>query len=336
MYPKGEHFVMKYKDAGVDIDKAENFKRELKKIVKKTYNRSVIADIGLFGGLYSAPQNYKDPVLVSSIDGVGTKTVIARLMGQHEGIGYDIVSHGANDILAQGARPLFFLDYIGTNKLDNRISLQLIRGMVKACREVGSSLIGGETAQMSDIYKKEEYDLAGCMIGVVDRKKIIDGKKIRPGDKIIGLSSNGLHTNGYTLARKVLLRKYRIKQYIPLLKASVGSALLKTHKSYVKTVLNITKKTPVKGIAHITGGGLIDNIPRILPKGVSVLLDQKKWQVPAIFKLIQNTGRVPITDMYRTFNMGIGMVLIVDKKANVPGKIIGRVTKGNRKVIIEL
>ncbi len=325
---------MKYKDAGVDIDKAEVFKRKVKQLVRRTYNKSVLADIGLFGGLYSLPKKHSQPVLVSSIDGVGTKTIIARLMGEHEVIGYDIVAHGADDILAQGARPLFFLDYIGTAQLDNRIAIQLIKGMVKACRDVGCCLIGGETAQMPDVYRRGEYDLAGCIVGLVERKKIIDGRKIKPGDKIIGLPSTGLHTNGFTLARKVLLKKYRVSSYLPELKTTVGRALLRPHRSYVGQVFRLAQKTGIKGIAHITGGGLIDNIPRILPPGVNAVLDQKCWSVLPVFKLIQRLGRVPVEDMYRTFNMGIGMVLIVDKKAKVNGKIIGEVVKGKRKVII--
>lgn len=326
---------MKYKDAGVDIDRAEIFKRKVKQLVRRTYNKSVLTDIGLFGGMYSFPKRYTQPVLVSSIDGVGTKTIIARLMREHEVIGYDVVSHGANDILAQAARPLYFLDYIGTAQLDNRIAIQLINGMVKACRDVGCCLIGGETAQMQDVYKKGEYDLVGCIIGIVERKKIIAGRKIKPGDKIIGLPSTGLHTNGYTLARKVLLKRYKVTSYLPELKTTVGKALLQPHRSYVRHVFGLARKHEIKGIAHITGGGLIDNIPRILPPNVNVVLERKAWSMPPVFKLIQQLGRVPVADMYRTFNMGIGMVLVIDKNANVPGQIIGEVVKGKRKVIMD-
>lgn len=326
---------MKYKDAGVNIDKAEVFKNKIKKLVRSTYSKSVLSEIGLFGSLYSFKKRSGNPVLVSSVDGVGTKSILAGMTGNHKVIGYDAVSHGANDILAQGALPLFFMDYIGTGKLESSIALELIRGMVKACREVGCSLIGGETAQMPDVYKKGEYDLVGCIVGVVDEKNIISGKGIKPGDKIIGLPGTGLHTNGYTLARKVLLKKYKINQYIPKLKTTVGKALLAPHKSYVKQVLSLSKKTKIKGIAHITGGGLLDNIPRILPSNVNAVIEKSTWKTPPLFTLIQEAGKVPVNDMYRTFNMGIGMVLIVDRKAKVPGKIIGEIVKGSRKVTIK-
>ena len=306
---------MKYKDVGVDIDKAEIFKNKIKHLIRKTYNKSVLTDIGLFGSLYAFPKKgYINPILVSSIDGVGTKTLVAKAMKQHEGIGYDVVSHCANDILAQGARPLFFLDYIGTSKLKNKVCLDLIKGMTKACCEVGCSLIGGETAQMPDVYVKGEYDLVGCIIGIIEKNKIIKGSKIKKRDILIGLKSNGLHTNGFTLARNVLLKKYKIYSYVKSLKTTIGKALLKPHKNYNKDILKLSKIVSIKGLAHITGGGLLDNIPRILPKGLGVSIDQSKWEVLPIYKLIQETGNVPKIDMYRTFNMGIGMVIILDKK----------------------
>lgn len=328
--------MVRYKDTGVDIDKAELFKRQIKSLIQRTYSKPVLADIGLFGGLYEISKTkYKNPVLVSSIDGVGTKTKVAQLMNRHEVIGYDVVSHGANDILAQGAKPLFFLDYIGTGKLDNKISLALIKGMTRACREVGCSLIGGETAQMPDVYAKQEYDLVGCMIGIVDKKNIINGSKIKPGDILIGLESIGLHTNGYTLARNVLLKKYNAKKYSAFLKTTVGDALLKPHKNYCSCVLKLTETIKIKGIAHITGGGLIDNIPRVLPKNTGVVINRNSWKILPIFKLIQKEGKVPKGDMYRTFNMGIGMVLIVNKKDKdrvlktiKKSRIIGCVVKG--------
>lgn len=292
---------MKYADVGVDIDRAEVFKKEVKRLVRRTYNKSVLSDIGLFGGMYAFG---KDSVLVSTIDGVGTKTMVANIAGNHEVIGYDVVSHGSNDIVVQGARPLFFLDYIGTAKLDNKVAIQLINGMVKACKDVGCALIGGETAQMPGIYNEGEYDLAGCMIGVVKKKDIINGSKIKPGNIIVGLKSNGLHTNGYTLARKAL----------DLNDSAICKELLKPHKSYSRFILELAKKIEIKGLAHITGGGLVDNIPRILPKGAKISIDRSSWEVPQIFRLIQENGNVPEDDMYRTFNMGIGMVVIVDKK----------------------
>lgn len=310
---------MRYADVGVDIDKADIFKKEVKRLVRKTFNKSVLSDIGLFGGLYASGKN----VLVSTIDGVGTKTMVASLAGQHEVIGYDVVSHASNDIVVQGARPLFSLDYIGTSKLDNRIALQLIKGMVKACSEVGCALIGGETAQMPGVYNEGEYDLVGCMIGVVNRKKLIDGRDIKPGDLVVGLPSNGLHTNGYTLARKVL----------NLGDPAVLKELLKPHKSYSNFILELTKKIKIKGLAHITGGGLVDNIPRILPKGTKVIVNRSAWEMPQIFRLIQRAGNVPDEDMYRTFNMGIGMVIIAEKEeAHKVGEgfIIGRVEITNK------
>lgn len=330
---------MKYKDVGVDIDKAEVFKNEVKRMVRRTFNKSVLSDIGLFGGLYSFS---KDNVLVSTIDGVGTKTMVANLVGDHEGVGYDVISHGANDLVVQGARPLFCLDYIGTSRLDNKIAIQLIKGMVKACRECGCVLIGGETAQMPGVYREGEYDLVGCMVGVVQKKKIITGKAIKPGDVVVGLPSNGLHTNGYTLARKVLLSRYDVTDYIPELKSTVGKALLATHKNYSKYILELVKKINIKGMAHITGGGLIDNIPRVLPKKTRVILDQSMWKIPNLFRLIKYLGKVPLNDMYRSFNMGIGMVVIVSKKDAgkiKKGFVIGRVEeqkRGQKKCTITL
>lgn len=325
---------MKYADAGVNIDKADVFKKGIKKLVRKTFNKSVLSDIGLFGGLYGFGKN---TALVASIDGVGTKSMIAKLVGQHENIGYDVVSHGSNDIVVQGARPLFCLDYIGTSKLDNEIAMQLINGMVKACKEIGCALIGGETAQMSGVYQEGEYDLAACMIGVVEKNKIINGTKIKPGDIVVGLESTGLHTNGYTLARKVLLSEYDVHDYISDLKTTVGEALLKPHKTYSKYILDLAKKINIKGLAHITGGGLVDNIPRVLPKNTMVVIDKLSWKIPPLFQLIQGVGNVPEDDMYRTFNMGIGMVVIVDKKdikKIKDGRVIGRVEKGPSKCIV--
>lgn len=325
---------MKYSDAGVNIDEADIFKRGIKKLVRKTFNKSVLSDIGLFGGLYGFGKN---TALVASIDGVGTKSMIANLTGRHENIGYDVVSHGSNDIVVQGARPLFCLDYIGTSKLDHKIAMQLMKGMVKACREVGCALIGGETAQMPGVYQEGEYDLAACMIGVVEKDKVIDGSKIRPGDVVVGLASTGLHTNGYTLARKVLLSEYDVHDYVSDLKTTVGDVLLKPHKTYSRFVLDLADKINIKGLAHITGGGLVDNIPRVLPKKSMVVIDKSSWSIPPLFRLIQEVGNVPEDDMYRTFNMGIGMVVIVDKKDAKKikgGRVIGYVEKGESKCVV--
>lgn len=334
---------MKYKEAGVDIDSAEVFKAKIKKLVKQTYSQYVVGDIGLFGSLFKCPYKGKDYLIVSSVDGVGTKTIIANLVGDHTTIGYDVVSHGANDIVCQGAIPLFFMDYIGVDRLNQGVLLQLMKGMVRCCKEIGCSLIGGETAQMGDVYREGEYDLVGCMIGIVKKSKVINGKKIKVGDVLIGLKSWGLHTNGYTLARKVLLKKYKVDTFIPKLKTTIGESLLKPHRCYSNLVLNLQKKVTLNGIAHITGGGFYDNIKRILPGKVDVIINPALWKKPPIFELIQEEGQIPLKEMYRTFNMGIGMTLFIKKedtdkvleKLKGIGAIVGEVVKGTGNVIIK-
>jgi phosphoribosylformylglycinamidine cyclo-ligase len=305
-----------YARAGVDVDLGNRLKRNIQGLVKQTHGPQVLGKIGGFGGLFRASfRDLRDPILVSSIDGVGTKLKIAFALKKHDTVGADLVNHCVNDIAVVGARPLFFLDYIGCEKLEPRIFDQLLRGFSRACRSAGCALIGGETAQMPGIYRPDEYDLAGCIVGVVDRAKIIDGSKIKSGDIILGLPSNGLHTNGYSLARKILFEKMRLKPSSRLTGStgSIGAELLRVHKNY-QPLLAKAPSGMLKGLAHITGGGLIDNLPRILPKNCDAVIDTKNWRVPSIFRILQQNGDVELAEMYQVFNMGIGMVVIVSER----------------------
>lgn len=306
-----------YKTSGVDIDKADLAKKRIKKLVRTTFNQNVLTDIGSFGGFYSLPKKeFEDPVLISSTDGVGTKLKIAFLMNRHDTVGEDLVNHCVNDILVHGARPLFFLDYIATGKLYPTVVEQIVKGLVRGCSKNNCSLIGGETAEMPDFYDPEEYDLAGFIVGIVERKKIIDGSKIRPGDLLLGLGSSGLHTNGYSLARKVLfgIKKYRAGDYVKELRNQLGKELLKTHRSYSRPVLKLLAKHQVKGMAHITGGGIPGNLIRILPEGCQAKIDLSSWKIPPIFRFIQRAGDIRSEEMFRVFNMGIGLILVIPKK----------------------
>ena len=326
-----------YARAGVDVDLGNRLKRGIHQLVRQTHGPEVLGKVGGFGGLF-APNfsGMREPVLVASVDGVGTKLKIAFAMNRHDSVGADLVNHCVNDIAVLGARPLFFLDYIGAEKLEPRVFDQLLRGFTRACRAAGCALIGGETAQMPGMYRKGEYDLAGCIVGVVDRGKIIDGTRIRPGDVVLGLASNGLHTNGYSLARKILFEKMRLKpgSQIAGLTRSIGEELLRTHKNYQPLLAKVATEK-VKGLAHITGGGLIDNIPRVLPKNCDAVIETKKWRVPKIFQLLQERGEVDRNEMFQVFNMGIGMVAIVaehDAKSVVrqlKAKVIGRIERGS-------
>ena len=331
-----------YAAAGVDIALGNLVKRGLQDKVKTTFGPEVLGRIGAFGGFFRLDlQGIKDPVLVSSIDGVGTKLKIAISLGKHDSIAQDLVNHCINDIAVTGAKPLFFLDYIGAERLEPPVFNQLISGLTKACQAGRCALIGGETAQMPDMYHRGEYDLAGCIVGIVDREKIIDGSRIVPSDVLIGLPSNGLHTNGYSLARKVLLSKMRLGlgQKVEGLPKTLGEELLRIHRNYQPILAEIPPGR-IKGAAHITGGGLIDNLPRILPATCDALIDTSSWKVPAIFRLIQRGGGIAFQEMLEVFNMGIGLVLVVAKRnaAEVieltAGKIIGQVTPGSRKVLI--
>lgn len=325
-----------YALAGVDVDLGNLVKRRIQARVKSTHGPEVLGKIGGFGGLF-APNfaGMREPVLVTSVDGVGTKLKIAFAMNRHDTVGADLVNHCVNDIAVLGARPLFFLDYIGAEKLEPRVFDQLLAGFTKACRVAGCALIGGETAQMPGMYRKGEYDLAGCIVGVVDRSQMIDGSKIKAGDAILGLRSNGLHTNGYSLARKILFETMRLKPKSRLegLKASLGAELLRVHQNY-QPLLAKAPPGMIHGLAHITGGGLIDNLPRVLPKNCDAVIDTKSWRVPAIFELLQRHGKVDRTEMYQVFNMGIGMVAIVPEKnaaramSILKAKRIGQVERG--------
>jgi phosphoribosylformylglycinamidine cyclo-ligase len=331
-----------YAAAGVDIALGNRVKRGLQEKVKTTFGPEVLGRIGGFGGFFRLDlQEIRDPVLVSSIDGVGTKLKIAISLGKHETIAQDLVNHCINDIAVTGAKPLFFLDYIGAERLDPSVFSQLISGFTKACQAGHCALIGGETAQLPDMYHRGEYDLAGCIVGIVDREKIIDGSRIVPSDILIGLPSNGLHTNGYSLARKVLLSEMRLDlgQKVEGLSKTLGEELLRVHRNY-QPILAAVPPGRIKGAAHITGGGLIDNLPRILPAACDALIDTSSWKVPAIFRLIQRGGRIAPQEMLEVFNMGIGLVLVVARRhvAEVvevtAGKIIGRVTPGSGKVLV--
>jgi phosphoribosylformylglycinamidine cyclo-ligase len=328
-----------YARAGVDLDLGNRLKRGIQSLVRQTHSPQVLGKIGGFGGLF-APNlsRVREPVLVASIDGVGTKLTIAFAMNKHNTVGADLVNHCVNDIAVLGARPLFFLDYIGCERLEPRVFRQLLRGFSRACRSAGCALLGGETAQMPGMYRRDEYDLAGCIIGVVDRGRIIDGRKIRPGDVILGLESNGLHTNGYSLAREILFGKMclKVSSSLPGSTTTVGEELLRVHKNYQPLLAKIPGGM-IKGLAHITGGGLIDNLPRILPANCDAVIETKSWRVPRIFQRLQQNGNIDPQEMYQVFNMGIGMVAIVAERdaqramSILRSRRIGRIERGNGK-----
>ncbi len=297
-----------YKDAGVNIDEADRAVSSIRKMARKTFSRSVLTDIGSFGGGYLL-KGWKNPVLVSSADGVGTKLKLAFATGKHDTIGEDLVNHCVNDIAVQGAEPLFFLDYYAVGKLNAAVAAQVVSGIARGCERNGCALIGGETAEMPGLYADEEYDLAGFIVGAVERKRMITGASIRKGDLLIGLPSTGLHTNGYSLARKLL---FEVAEHSPA--GEMGTELLKLHKSYLKPIRALHKAEVLKGAAHITGGGITDNTPRILPKGLGVRIDVGSWPVLPIFELLRKIGDIPDEDYRRTFNLGIGMIFVVGEK----------------------
>jgi phosphoribosylformylglycinamidine cyclo-ligase len=332
-----------YASAGVNIDLGNRVKKGLQQKVSATFGPEVLGRIGGFGGLFRADfRGMKEPVLVSSIDGVGTKLKIAIALGKHSTIAQDLVNHCINDIAVTGARPLFFLDYIGAERLEPTVFDQLISGFTKACKDGGCALIGGETAQLPELYHAGEYDLAGCIIGLVDRTRILDGSRIAPSDLLIGLPSNGLHTNGYTLARKVLLDEMGLDlvQKVDGLTRPLGEELLRIHRNYQPVMASITSGR-IKGAAHITGGGMVDNLPRILPAACDALINTSSWKVPLIFRLIEQGGDVSREEMYQVFNMGIGMVLVVSKLhaaevlSQTKGKVIGQITPGSGMVRLD-
>lgn len=305
-----------YKNSGVDIKAGEELVDSIKDVVKETHNANVLSNIGGFGALFSADfRSYKDPVLVSSVDGVGTKLIVAFKADKYDTVGQDLVNHCVNDIAVCGATPLFFLDYFSTGKLEKQTGFDVISGFAKACKENGVALIGGETAEMADIYDKGEFDLAGTIVGVVDRSELITGGKIKKGDLLIGFKSSGLHTNGYSLARNVLFSKYEVNDVVEELGCSVGEELLKVHKSYLSLISELKNIDGVNGFSHITGGGIEGNTKRILPDGLSLNVDWNSWERPPVYNLIQKTGNVPEEDMQATFNLGIGLIAVVSPDA---------------------
>jgi len=333
-----------YARAGVDVDLGNRLKRGIQSLVRQTHGPQVLGKIGGFGGLFRANfSGMREPVLVASIDGVGTKLKVAFALDKHDTVGADLVNHCVSDIAVVGARPLFFLDYIGCGKLEPRGFKELLRGFSRACRAAGCALIGGETAQMPGMYRKGEYDLAGCIIGVVDRRNIIDGRKIRPGDVVLGLESNGLHTNGYSLAREILFRKMRLKvtSRLPGSAKTVGQELLRVHKNYQLLLAKIPSGI-IKGLAHITGGGLIDNLPRTLPGNCDAVIETKSWRVPRIFQVLEKNGKIDRREMYQVFNMGIGMVAVVSARdaeramLMLKAKRIGQIVRGNGTVRLKV
>jgi phosphoribosylformylglycinamidine cyclo-ligase len=300
-----------YRQSGVDIDAGNEVVRRIKQMARTTYTPGVLSGVGSFGGLFALDGSVADPVLVASADGVGTKLKVAFMTGVHHTIGQDLVNHCVNDILVQGARPLFFLDYLATGRLSPDIAEQIVKGVAQACRENGCALLGGETAEMPGFYADGEYDVAGFIVGVVSRSKVIDGRDIKAGDVLIALPSSGLHTNGYSLARRIAFDELRLKvdDNVAELGTTVGQALLAPHRSYLQAVSPLLGQGWIKGMAHITGGGLTENVPRMMPEGRSPLIDRATWTVPPLFAWLQRSGSVPDEEMFRAFNMGVGLVM---------------------------
>ena len=337
---------LSYRDAGVDIDAADEALRGVKEIVKKTFTPGVLRDIGTFGAMFQLDlANIREPVLVSSVDGVGTKLKIAFAMGKHDTVGIDLVSHCVNDILVQGAKPLFFLDYLAFGRLDPKVAVEVITGLANGCRYAGCALIGGETAEMPGLYDKSEYDLAGTIVGLVDKSRIIDGAAIEEGDLIIALRSSGLHTNGYSLARKICfdVAGLGLNDALPHDGRPVGEALLEPHRSYSKVMQLVLKTAEVRGMVHVTGGGITDNLPRVLPDGLGAEVNLDAWEASPVFRFMQETGGVADAEMLRTFNMGAGFLVIVSEsekdkavktlsQASEEVMMIGRVIRGEKKV----
>jgi phosphoribosylformylglycinamidine cyclo-ligase len=339
-----------YKQAGVDIEAGDRFVNLIKPLVRKTFRPEVLTDLGGFGGLFRLPaRRYRDPVLVSGTDGVGTKLKVAFQMNRHDTVGIDLVAMCVNDVVVSGAEPIFFLDYLATGKLEPEKSVEIVKGIVEGCRQAGCALIGGETAEMPSIYAEGEYDLAGFAVGVVEKERIVDGRRVRAGDALVGLASSGLHSNGYSLVRKVIFDTAGLSLHdrISDLSRPLGEELLAPTRIYVKSILSLLKDAPfaraIKGIAHITGGGITENLPRIFPSGCGALITRSSWEVPPIFGFVQHKGGIGEEEMYRTFNMGLGMILVVSRdkvtkllaKAKRLGErpfLIGEITRGPRKV----
>ena len=335
-----------YADAGVDISRGDRAKDRIKYLAQKTFTRNVLGGIGGFGALYRLDlQKFKSPILVSSADGVGTKLKIAFEMGLHSSVGADLVNHCVNDIAVQGATPLFFLDYFASGKLDPEVTETVVSGLADACRANGCALIGGETAQMPGFYADGEYDLAGFIVGAVDREKLVTGADIKAGDVLIGFPSTGLHTNGYSLARKLLfeIAGYKASQYVTAIKEKAGAALMKTHRSYLHVIQKLVAAGLTNGMAHITGGGITENLPRILPKGTAAQVELGSWPVLPIFEHLRELGQVSQDEMMRTFNMGVGLIAVIPAAKFTRAKtlldraeekffVVGRIVKGEKRV----
>jgi phosphoribosylformylglycinamidine cyclo-ligase len=343
--PASKGVSITYADAGVNIDNANRTKNRIKYLAHKTFTRGVLSEIGGFGGLFSLSKKIADPVLVSSVDGVGTKLKVAFDTGVHHTVGADLVNHCVNDIAVQGATPLFFMDYLATGKLEPEVAVRVVQGIADACKHNGCALIGGETAEMPGFYPEGEYDLAGFIVGVVERERIITGKAVSAGDVVLGLPSNGLHTNGYSLARKLLFEvaRYKPDTFVSEIKNKVGTELLRTHKSYFSILRRLIDADCVAAMAHITGGGITENLPRVLPRGTAAVIEIGSWPVLPIFTHLQKLGNVPEDDMLRTFNMGLGMLVVVPAgkfkkaqglldRAGEKAYAVGRIVKGERKV----
>ena len=339
---------MDYKKSGVDIEAGDEAVRRIRDLAEATFTPNVLSNIGAFGGLFHFDSSkYRDPVLVASADGVGTKLRVALLANRYDTVGVDLVNHCVNDILVQGAEPLFFLDYLATGRLTPETTITVVQGMAAACQDNRCVLLGGETAEMPSFYRDQDYDLAGFIVGVVERDRIINGKRITPGDKLIGLPSSGLHTNGFSLARQILFDtlELTVASSVPELGRTIGEVLLEPHRSYLKSLGPLFVRDAIKGLAHITGGGLTDNLPRILPDGTSAVVRRDAWTIPHIFHFLQEAGEVSESEMYRTFNMGIGMVAVCDGHSSdeviaalhdedeTEAKIIGSIEAGNKKVV---
>jgi phosphoribosylformylglycinamidine cyclo-ligase len=344
--PVAKNGSVTYADAGVNIDQATRTKQRIKYLAHKTFTKGVLSEIGGYGGLFSIAKKYLDPVLVSSVDGVGTKLKVAFEMNVHHTVGGDLVNHCVNDIVVQGAAPLFFMDYLATGKLEPEVAEKVVGGIAEACKHNGCALIGGETAEMPGFYKEGEYDLAGFIVGVVERERIINGKGVEIGDIILGLPSSGLHTNGYSLARKLLFEvaHYSPETYVNEIKNKVGNELMRPHKSYWPALKKMIDADCIVAMAHITGGGITENLPRVLPRGTGAAIQLGSWPLQPIFEHLQKLGNVPQDEMLRTFNMGLGMLLVIPSKkfkkaqgllerAGEKAYTVGRIIKGERKVL---
>ncbi|MFB3855414.1 MAG: phosphoribosylformylglycinamidine cyclo-ligase [Vicinamibacterales bacterium] len=338
---------MDYKSSGVNIDAGNEAVRRIKGLARSTFTSGVLSEIGSFGGLFRLePGQYADPVLVASADGVGTKLKVAFMAGRHDTVGEDLVNHCVNDILVQGARPLFFMDYLATGRLSPEVAEQVVAGIARGCRTNGCALLGGETAEMPGFYAEGEYDLAGFIVGVVERNRVIDGSTLQPGDVLIGLPSNGLHTNGYSLARRIAFETLglRVDSYVDAIGETIGEALLRVHISYLSAIAPLLEKPGlVRALAHITGGGITDNLPRVMPEGTAAVIRCDAWAVPPIFRFLAEAGQIPIDDLYRTFNMGIGLIVATNaasaaevirslRARHVWAVAIGEIVEGDRTV----